>query len=230
MLNTDASLSLLDIDIDVLKLIIQESARKCRIVCKRFKTIVQHIPQISIMLSKRGSEEATVDFFSSFSLPIIGSTHDWHFDSGWIPAVMESLREGMKINSLVISTSDENLQLLISGLKSSLLRSSGTVHYLQLHFEGSFSTLQSCAESLKDLSDLISIELKTRIVYDLNGLTGRMMMTHLLNALASSAQLKGMDLRQKPYVLLLHLEIYDTIMPAAVTAWGLRMVLQQQRP
>jgi hypothetical protein len=191
-----APVSLCDIDTDLLKLIVPSSmAMGCRCVCKRLKTTLELMPGFAIILSKRGSDDATQDFFAKFFLPTIGSTHGWSTSSGWFLAALARLETGMCVHGLALHATDQNMQQVVEILDSLLTRRPNSVLRLRLDFEGSASQLQRCAASLHNLSTKAPVELSSRISYDLLGDQASVLLSNFFQTLAASAHCTGLDAR-----------------------------------
>jgi hypothetical protein len=194
-----APVSLCDMDTDLLKIIIPCSmAMRCRCVCRRLKATLELMPGTVIILSKRGSDEATQDFFAKFLLPTIGSSFGWNLSSGWFCATLARLETGMSLNGLVLHTTDQNLPQIIEILDNSLTLRPNSIQRLRFDFEGSASQLQRCAASLRELSTKSTIELSARISYDLHGDQTLVLLSNFFQTLAASVHCTGLDARCPP--------------------------------
>jgi hypothetical protein len=98
---------------DVLALIIKHARQhfKCRCVSKRFKTVTSLIPGIDIPFSSFGNDENAAGigkFIRQFKEPHIICQLPWRVNGGWFSAILDCLRSGKRIGSVLMNVQNTN--------------------------------------------------------------------------------------------------------------------------
>jgi hypothetical protein len=155
---TQDKMQLLDLDADNLKSVLNYvSAMTCRMVCKRFKYVVEQSMEISIMLSESGAKSANQTFLRKFKFLSIGSKYVWSCCKGWFAATLACLRKGMKLKGLRNCVTEENIEGIIKVLVRLLSTHGSCIKTLTLDFSGSPTQLQKQTGNLEALSKKLQI-------------------------------------------------------------------------
>jgi hypothetical protein len=192
----DTSTLILDLDLDVLKLVLVDlPPTTCRLVCERFKSVSERNHDASVMLSQMGSVAMNETFLRKFCMLSIGSKYGWNRSDGWFAVILASMGSGVKLKQLTINATDQNVEELIEVLCHSISLNAACFEKLILHFEGSATQLLKCSHLLGELSSKSRVELHSRVVYDLAGGQTRALIKNFFDTLNASANLRALDLR-----------------------------------
>jgi hypothetical protein len=105
--------------------------------------------------------EADGQFFRQFRCLSIFASPGWEFNQ-WLDALVEDTKQGLTIQCLAISASDQNLALLVSKLQSSL---SMSIKKVEMSFYGQAHSLESSIDCFKSLSKAVgSVSLDLKLV------------------------------------------------------------------
>jgi hypothetical protein len=151
-----------DLTSDNLKVIFgQRNVFPLRSVCKGLKARIECIPELSINLSRKGSEHATSQFFACFHGKMtIGSKYESVGSFRWLKSLLDACNLGLKVEEilpiLVDSLTMPILAAIFEGFKHKSnvanigkisFNIKGTIHFLET-FQRSLSTIKSSIDQV----------------------------------------------------------------------------------
>ena len=137
-----------------------------RCVSTKLKAAMEQIPGLSIVLSEKGLQNATLEFFLQFCEPIVILKRRCNEDSAWISAFCCAIRRGLVVQRLVLPTeTEEDSALKVAlRLKHSLAGHHANVGSLEFGFALDTVSLGPAVESVRQLSEAYLLKVHATIL------------------------------------------------------------------
>ena len=155
-----------DFSSDLVKLLFAaQEPLQLRLVCRSMKARVENYPDFVLHLSPEGTQNASSIFFIRFKGKIsVGSRHGWDPLRGWFPSLLDAIRQGVQVVSILPMTMNSlNLPQFSAKLNEVCLEK---IQKLSISL---ISTTRSLSGSITALSALCHVaervELKLEILF-----------------------------------------------------------------